>query len=355
MPKRRIAMRKIKRIMRLSHEAGRSQREIARACGLSQPAVQRVLKRAREAGLAWPLPEGLDEQALAARLYGERPASAAARRAEPDFAAMREQLKKHKHVTLERLWQEYREGCPDGYSYSHFCALYARWRKCQDPVLRQDHKAGEKLFIDYAGADGDGACAGGRLRGAVVRGGAGREFVHLRRGESRAGPAQLAGVARTRVALLPRLPRSARARQFEVGGDAALPVRAGGEPQLRGDGGALRHVGGAGQAAQAAGQSESRGRGAGGGTPHRSGSAASPLRQPGGVERGDPRAARRAESRAVPEARGVAAEPVRGNWTGRRCRRCRRSTTSSRNGTPRRCISTTTRRCWATTTRRRGS
>ena len=144
-------MRKIKRIMRLSHEAGRSQREIARACGLSQPAVQRVLKRAREAGLAWPLPEGLDEQALAARLYGERPASAAARRAEPDFAAMREQLKKHKHVTLERLWQEYREGCPDGYSYSHFCALYARWRKCQDPVLRQDHKAGEKLFIDYAG------------------------------------------------------------------------------------------------------------------------------------------------------------------------------------------------------------
>ena len=96
-------MRKIKRIMRLSHEAGRSQREIARACGLSQPAVQRVLKRAREAGLAWPLPEGLNEQALAARLYGERPARAAARRAEPDFAAMREQLKKHKHVTLERL------------------------------------------------------------------------------------------------------------------------------------------------------------------------------------------------------------------------------------------------------------
>ena len=63
---------------------------------------------------------------------------------------MREQLKKHKHVTLERLWQEYREGCPDGYSYSHFCALYARWRKCQDPVLRQHHKAGEKLFIKCA-------------------------------------------------------------------------------------------------------------------------------------------------------------------------------------------------------------
>ena len=151
MPKRRIAMHKIKRIMRLSHEAGRSQREIARACGLSQPAVQRVLKRAREAGLGWPLPEDLDEAALAARLYGERPRRAAERGAEPDFPAVRKELKKHKHVTLERLWQEYREGCREGYSYSHFCALYARWRQSRDPVLRQDHKAGEKLFIDYAG------------------------------------------------------------------------------------------------------------------------------------------------------------------------------------------------------------
>ena len=46
---------------------------------------------------------------------------------------------------------KYREGCPEGYSYSHFCALDARWRQSRDPVLRQDHKVGEKLFIDYAG------------------------------------------------------------------------------------------------------------------------------------------------------------------------------------------------------------
>ena len=118
-------MHKIRRIMRLSHEAGRSQREIARACRLSQPSVQRVLKRAREAGLAWPLPEELDEEALAARLYGERPQRTAARDAEPDFQAVRKQLKKYRHVTLERLWQEYREGCLEGYCYSHFCALYA--------------------------------------------------------------------------------------------------------------------------------------------------------------------------------------------------------------------------------------
>ena len=129
MAKRRIAMHKIKRIMRLSHGAGRSQREIARACGLSQPSVQRVPKRAREAGLGWPLPEELDEEALAVRLYGERPRRAAARDAEPDFHAERKQLKKYRLVTLERLWQEYREGCSEGYSYSHFCALYAHWHQ----------------------------------------------------------------------------------------------------------------------------------------------------------------------------------------------------------------------------------
>ena len=86
-------MHKIKRILRLSHEAGRSQREIARACGLTQPSVQRVLKRAREVGLGWPLPEELDEEALAARLYGERPRRAAARDAQPDFQAVRKQLR----------------------------------------------------------------------------------------------------------------------------------------------------------------------------------------------------------------------------------------------------------------------
>ena len=146
MEKSRKGMHKIKRILRLSHEAGRSQREIARPCGLSQPSVQRLLKRAREEGLAWPLPEELDEEALAVWLYGECPQRAAARGAEPDFQAVRKQLKKYLHVTLERLGQEYREGCPEGYSYSHFCALYARWRQRRDPVLRQDHKAGEKLF-----------------------------------------------------------------------------------------------------------------------------------------------------------------------------------------------------------------
>ena len=70
----------------------------------------------------------------------------------PDFAAVHEQLQTHKHVTLQLLWEEYIEAHPDGYRYSRFCELYQRWRRKLDVVLRQQHRVGEKLFVDYAGA-----------------------------------------------------------------------------------------------------------------------------------------------------------------------------------------------------------
>jgi transposase len=69
-----------------------------------------------------------------------------------DFAAIRDQLQRHRHVTLQLVWEEYRDANPDGYGYSRFCELYQRWRKKLDVVLRQEHKAGEKAFVDWAGA-----------------------------------------------------------------------------------------------------------------------------------------------------------------------------------------------------------
>jgi transposase len=71
---------------------------------------------------------------------------------QPDFAAIHEQLQRHRHVTLQLLWDEYRDTSQDGYGYSRFCELYQRWRKKLDVVLRQQHKAGEKAFVDWAGA-----------------------------------------------------------------------------------------------------------------------------------------------------------------------------------------------------------
>ncbi|MDQ2947142.1 MAG: hypothetical protein M3Y27_14590 [Acidobacteriota bacterium] len=68
-----------------------------------------------------------------------------------DFSQLHAQLLTHKHLTLHLLWEEYRETHPDGYGYSRLCELYQRWNRNQDVVLRQDHIAGEKMFVDWAG------------------------------------------------------------------------------------------------------------------------------------------------------------------------------------------------------------
>ena len=121
MPRRRIAMYKIEEVLRLTYAEGRRQREVGRACGLSQSGESKVLKRAREAGLSWPLPEGLDEAALQEPLYGERGTRSGRRKdAQPDFASVRSELKKHRKATSQLLWQECAEQHPEGCGYSHF-------------------------------------------------------------------------------------------------------------------------------------------------------------------------------------------------------------------------------------------
>ena len=73
--------------------------------------------------------------------------------AAPDarLRSIHDQLQQHSHLTLALVWEEYRQANPDGYRYSRFCELYQRWRRKQEVVLRQEHKAGEKLFVDWAG------------------------------------------------------------------------------------------------------------------------------------------------------------------------------------------------------------
>jgi transposase len=146
-------MRKIREVLRLRFGLGLFQGQIARSCSIGQATVHRYLERATAAGLSWPLPQDCDDRRLEALLFpdaraGSQPPS---RRASPNFAAVRQQLQTHKHVTLQLLWEEYREQQPQGYSYSRFCELYQRWSRNQDVVLRQEHRAGEKMFVDWAG------------------------------------------------------------------------------------------------------------------------------------------------------------------------------------------------------------
>ena len=145
-------MRKIKEVLRLKHEHGLSDRQIALSCGIARSTVGEYLMRARAAGITWPL-AGLDDAAIESRLFPDRRGKAKADqpRPMPDFAEIHNELQSHKHLTLQLVWEEYKQTHPDGYQYSQFCDLYRRWVGKLDVVLRQSHRAGEKLFVDYAG------------------------------------------------------------------------------------------------------------------------------------------------------------------------------------------------------------
>lgn len=149
MANRRLSMRKIEEVLRLHHEGGRTNREIAQAVRASPTTVGEYLRRARLAGLAWPLPEGMTELALEAALF-PMPANAKVKRPEPDWAAVHREMGR-KGVTLDLLWQEYRERHPDGYQYSAFCDHYRAYAQSLPVTLRQSHAPGERLFVDYSG------------------------------------------------------------------------------------------------------------------------------------------------------------------------------------------------------------
>src|SRR5882724_5719458 len=145
-------MRKLKEVLRLDF-LGLSQHQIARSCSISQSTVHEYVSAAHAAGVKWPLPENWDDQQIEQRLFPQRPAPAVWRKhPEPDWAKIHQELQTHKDLTLQLVWQEGRESNPEGYGYSRFCDLYRQWLKKLDLVLRQTHRAGEKMFVDYAGA-----------------------------------------------------------------------------------------------------------------------------------------------------------------------------------------------------------
>ena len=146
-------MRKLKEVLRLRFELGLGHRQIARSCSIGRATIHEYLKRAQAAGVKWPLPEDWDDRKLEETLFG-RPLRRIYenRKKLPDLARIHEELQQHSHLTLQLVWEEYRQAHPDGYGYSRFCDLYQQWRRQLDVVLRQEHRAGEKLFVDYAGA-----------------------------------------------------------------------------------------------------------------------------------------------------------------------------------------------------------
>ena len=150
MTRERLSMRKVREVLRLKFASGFSDRKIARSCGIGRSTVADYLRRAESAQLSWPLAEGVDDAALERLLFAPPAVIVAARRAVPVWSDTHRELRR-KGVTLFLLWQEYKAIYPEGYQYSQFCQRYRDWRGQVDIVMRQEHRAGEKLFVDYSG------------------------------------------------------------------------------------------------------------------------------------------------------------------------------------------------------------
>jgi transposase len=150
MPQDRLTMRKIREILRLRWGCQLSERVVARSCRVSHSTVGDYVKRAETAGLKWPLAEDLSDNQLYELLFPRTEQLTPQTIPLPDWEKMHLELRK-KGVTLRLLWIEYLEEFPHGYSYSQFCQLYRDWAGKLKPTMRLNHKAGEKMFVDYAG------------------------------------------------------------------------------------------------------------------------------------------------------------------------------------------------------------
>lgn len=146
----RLSMRKIREVLRLKFDCGLSDRQIAKSVCVARSSVADCVRRFQASGLVWPLSSALPDPELEACLFPTLPGVPGQRRPLPDWPTVHQELRR-KGVTLMLLWQEYKATYPAGLQYSRFCDLYQAWRGQRDLVMRQTHRAGEKLFVDFCG------------------------------------------------------------------------------------------------------------------------------------------------------------------------------------------------------------
>lgn len=144
-------MTKYREILRLE-SLGISQRSIAESCECARNTVTRVLRRAADAGISWPLDETLSDEALGKILFGERVFQST--RKQPDYEHIHKELAKS-GVTLSLLWNEYCESCRQEGTipmmHTQFCAHYREFAAHTKATLRIGHKPGERMEVDWAG------------------------------------------------------------------------------------------------------------------------------------------------------------------------------------------------------------
>src|SRR5260370_13206205 len=135
MPGQRLPMRKIRDVLRL-RAGGMSKRKIAASLSIGATAAGDCVRRARRAGLSWPLPENLSDEALERLLYPPPLVAAKDRRAQPDLAEIHRELRRP-GVTLQLLREEHRGIHPNTYCYSPYCEPYPSRAGPPSPTIPQ--------------------------------------------------------------------------------------------------------------------------------------------------------------------------------------------------------------------------
>jgi transposase len=143
-------MRKIKEVLRLAELDALGERQIARGTNMKKSTVHDYLLRIQQAKITWSIAQQMNDDELDRLLFPAREATAS-KKTLPDWDHIHKELRR-KHVTLQLLWEEYREAHTDGLGYSRFCELYRDFSGTVDLSMRQTHKAGEKVFLDYSGS-----------------------------------------------------------------------------------------------------------------------------------------------------------------------------------------------------------
>ncbi|MCP4614410.1 MAG: IS21 family transposase [Planctomycetes bacterium] len=150
MSKKRLTMRKIREILRLKLENKQTLNQIAASCNIGSSTVSEYIQRFKASKLSWPLSPNMDDFQLEQHLFPSTRVVPNPEKGLPQWPYIHQELRR-KAVTLMLLWQEYKEAHPEGYQYSQFCNMYRKWNGRVDPAMRQEHHAGEKMFVDYAG------------------------------------------------------------------------------------------------------------------------------------------------------------------------------------------------------------
>lgn len=148
-------MKKLLEILRLHYDCKLSNRKIERSVNISKKTIGKYLELFKLRGLPWPLPSEYEDEDKLSELLKPYYACKSKQFNESnsclDLRLVHQELMKHKHLTLQLIWEELKQEEKMRYSYSNFTYLYRKWLGTQPVYMRQIHKSAEKVFVDYSG------------------------------------------------------------------------------------------------------------------------------------------------------------------------------------------------------------